>query len=177
MIVTLIGYRGSGKTVVGRDLAGRLGLEFVDADEEISRLAGQGIAEIFASEGEAGFRARETEVMVRLLAGDGLVIAAGGGAVLDPVTRRAMTAAGPVAWLTASVDELARRIAADSASSQQRPSLTGDDVLEEIADVLGRREPLYAECAAITLGTDSRSIEEIVEELAERLSRESGEEN
>ena len=96
MIVTLIGYRGTGKTSVAPPLAARLGFDVIDADAEIERRAGRTIRAIFADEGEAGFRARERDVMAEYLAKSRLVIAAGGGAVLNADTRTAMQQARPV---------------------------------------------------------------------------------
>jgi shikimate kinase len=164
MVITLIGYRGSGKTTVARALAGRLGWNWVDADTVIEQAAGQSIREIFAAEGEPGFRRREREALAGLLAGDRQVLAAGGGAVLNADTRRQMQAAGPVVWLQASVPVLAARIAADPSTAARRPNLAGGGT-EEIARLLAEREPLYRECAAHTVETDGLSVAEIVEQI------------
>lgn len=168
MIITLIGYRGSGKTSVAQELAARLGFDWVDADAVIEQAAGNTIRGIFVAEGEAGFRSREREVMARLLSGDRLVLAAGGGAVLNPHTRREMKAAGPVVWLQASIDVLAARIAADPATAGRRPDLAGGG-RDEIARLLAEREPLYRECASYTVFTDSLPVAEIVERIAVAL--------
>jgi shikimate kinase len=165
MIVTLIGYRGTGKTSVAPPLAARLGFDVLDADAEIERRAGRTVREIFAEEGEAGFRAREREVMAEHLAKSRLVIAAGGGAVLNPETRSAMRAAGPVVWLRASVDTIERQIAADSTTRQRRPNLTASGGRGEIEEMLKIREPIYSQCATITVDIDGRSIAAIVEEI------------
>jgi shikimate kinase len=165
MIVTLIGYRGTGKTSVAPPLATRLGFDVLDADAEIERRAGRTIREIFAEEGEAGFRARERDIMAEHLAKSRLVIAAGGGAVLNPETRTAMRAAGPVVWLRASVDTIERQIAADSTTRQRRPNLTASGGRGEIEQMLKIREPIYGQCATITVDIDGRSIAAIVEEI------------
>jgi shikimate kinase len=165
MIVTLIGYRGTGKTSVAPPLAARLGFDVIDADAEIERRAGQTIREIFSDEGEAGFRAREHDVMAEYLAKSRLVIAAGGGAVLNPDTRTAMRAAGSVVWLRASVDTIERQIALDATTRHRRPNLTAGGGRGEIEEMLKLREPIYRDCATITVDIDGRSIAAIVEEI------------
>ncbi len=165
MIVTLIGYRGTGKTSVAPPLASRLGFDVIDADAEIERRAGRTIREIFADEGEAAFRARERDVMAEYLAKSRLVIAAGGGAVLNPDTRTAMRAAGSVVWLRASVDTIERQIAADATTRQRRPNLTAGGGRGEIEEMLKLREPIYHDVATITVDIDGRSIPAIVEEI------------
>ena len=95
MIITLVGYRGCGKSSVAQALASRLGRDFVDADAEIERRSGRSIREIFDEQGESGFRRIEREVISELLTGPGVVLAAGGGAVLNAETRKEMKSAGP----------------------------------------------------------------------------------
>ncbi len=165
MVITLIGYRGSGKSVVAQELAGRLGWDWIDTDAAIEQAAGRTIREIFAAEGEAGFRRRERETLAELLNRDRLVVAAGGGAILNGDTRRDMKAAGPVVWLQASIPVLAQRIADDPATAQRRPSLAGGGT-EEITRLLAEREPLYRECASLTVFTDNLSVAEIAERIA-----------
>ncbi len=165
MRVVLIGYRGSGKSVVGRLVADRLGLAFVDTDLEIESRGGRSIAEIFAEDGEAGFRQHEREVIADLSRRRAVVIAAGGGAVLDPDTRADWTAADTlVVWLTATPEELARRISGDETTADRRPSLTGQSVLEEITEVLQHRESLYRDCQRLTIDTTGRTIEDVADE-------------
>jgi shikimate kinase len=175
MLVTLIGYRGSGKTTVAAGLAARLACDWIDADAVIEELAGRSIREIFAEEGEAGFRRREREAIAGLLQRDRLVLAVGGGAILNPDTRREIKAAGPVVWLQASVDVLAERIAADPTTAGRRPTLAGGG-RTEIKRLLAEREPLYRECASLSIFTDRLSVPEIVERIAVAVaaSRERG---
>jgi shikimate kinase len=170
MVVTLIGYRGTGKTSVAVPLAARLGFAAIDADHEIERRAGRSIREIFADEGEAGFRARECAVMAELLAHPRLVLAAGGGAVLDAQTRGRIAAAGPAVWLRATADTIERHILADAATRHRRPDLTAAGGRREIEEMLAHREPLYRQLATVTVDIDGRPIVEIVEEILAALS-------
>ncbi len=163
MVITLIGYRGSGKSTVARPLAERLGWDWVDADTVIEQTAGRTIKDIFVAEGEPGFRERERQVMAELLKRHELVIAAGGGAILNLETRNLVRQAGPVVWLQASLETLQARIQEDVTTAQRRPNLTSQGGLAEIAAVLAVREPLYRECASLILDTDTNSIPEIVE--------------
>lgn len=165
MIVTLIGYRGSGKSTVAAPLALRLGFDWIDADAEIEQRAGRSIRNIFADEGESGFRRRERDLLSELLGGDRLVIAAGGGAVLDAQTRRRMSAAGPVVWLQAPAEVLARRIADDDLTANRRPDLTTTGGRSEIDDLLAARSPLYRATATLTIDTDNGGIQEIAERI------------
>jgi shikimate kinase len=169
MVVTLIGYRGTGKTSVAGPLASRLGFESVDADAEIERRAGRTIREIFAAEGEAGFRARERDVMAEYLAQDRLVVAAGGGAVLDADTRARIRAAGPAVWLRATVETIERQVAADATTRDRRPNLTTGG-RREIEELLALREPIYRQCATLTVDIDGRPIDAIVEEILTGLA-------
>lgn len=164
MVVTLIGYRGTGKTSVAGPLAARLGFQSVDADAEIERRADRTIREIFADDGEPGFRARESEVMAEYLAQDRLVIAAGGGAVLDANTRDRIRVAGPAVWLRATIETIERQIAADSTTRDRRPNLTTGG-RREIEELLALREPIYRQCATLTVDIDGRPIDAIVEEI------------
>ncbi len=165
MLITLIGYRGSGKSTVAQALAARLGWDWIDADDVIEESAGCTICEIFASEGESGFRRREREALAGLLQGQKRVLAAGGGAILNADTRREMKGAGPVVWLRASVSVLSARIAADPTTARRRPNLIGGGT-DEVARLLAEREPLYRECASHTIYTDNLSVPEIVERIA-----------
>ena len=171
MIVTLIGYRGSGKSTVAAPLSERLGFDWIDVDVEIEQRTGRSIRNIFAREGEAGFRRRERELLAELLAGDRLVLAAGGGAVLDAETRRNMRAAGPVVWLRAPAEVLARRIADDDTTAGRRPNLTATGGRSEIDELLAEREPLYRAAATVTVDTDDGNLKEIVERIVTSIGR------
>ncbi|QDV18111.1 Shikimate kinase [Gimesia panareensis] len=169
-VITLIGYRGSGKSSVAAPLAEQLGFDWIDADDEIERFAGQSITEIFAGAGEPHFRQLEREVMQRLLAQDKLVIAAGGGAILNAETRQEMQQAGPVIWLKADAAALAKRIDADATTGSRRPALTDcNSQLEEIRTLLKKREPFYREVATLTIETEGKTVSEIVAEIIAAL--------
>ncbi|MBL8817897.1 MAG: shikimate kinase [Planctomyces sp.] len=169
MTITLIGYRGSGKSSIAPLLATALDWNWIDSDQVIEEEAGCTIRQIFESEGEAGFRARETQVLERLLKQPRLVIAAGGGAVLAPINRERMQAAGPVVWLCASADTLASRISGDQQSATRRPGLTALSASEEVASVLAYRLPIYLEAATISVDADGRSLDEITADILAQL--------
>lgn len=167
MVITLIGYRGSGKSTVAAPLAARLGWTAIDADAVIEQAAGRTIREIFAAEGEAGFRAREREAISGLLQRDKLVLAAGGGAILNADTRADFKAAGPVVWLRASLPTLVARISGDATTASRRPSLVGGagGVAAEIETLLKVREPLYRETASCIVETDGLTADQIVTQI------------
>ncbi len=170
--VVLIGARGSGKTSVGRALASALGWEFVDIDERIERRAGRTIAEIFAGEGEGGFRALETRAIGEI-AGDGCgprVVSAGGGAVLRVENRRALRGVGPCVWLTATVETLLRRVGSDPGGASRRPALSRAPAGVEMEAVLRAREPLYREMADVIIDTERLTPEDVVREVTAALS-------
>jgi shikimate kinase len=168
MVVTLIGYRGSGKSTVAPPLAARLGWEWADADALVEAAAKCSIREIFATEGEPAFRQRERQAISELLARDRLVLAAGGGAVLNADTRRDLRAAGPVVWLRAGIETLAERIVGDPTTAGRRPNLAGGGI-DEISRLLALREPLYRECATLIVDTDGLVASEIVERIFGQL--------
>jgi len=154
MILTLIGYRATGKSTLAQPLAERLGWSWVDADVELERRAGRTIREIFDTNGEPEFRRLERETLVDLLSKDRLVVAAGGGAVLNPDTRQDFKDAGPVVWLKASVDTIEQRLYGDETTVERRPNLTSSGGREEIERLLSEREPVYSDTATLTIQTD-----------------------
>lgn len=172
MVITLIGYRGSGKSTVARPLAARLGWTSADADDVIEQIAGRTIREIFAADGEAGFRLRERDAICSLLVQDRLVLAAGGGAILNAETRADFKAAGPVVWLRASLPTLVARIGGDASTADRRPSLIGGGVgvAAEIETLLQVREPLYRETASCIIDTDGLTAEEIVARILDSIA-------
>lgn len=170
MVVTLIGFRGAGKSSVAPRLAARLGWDWIDADVELTRRLGRSIPDIFAQEGETGFRRYEADLLAELLSRHRLVIAAGGGAVLNAETRRRAQEAGPVVWLRASIDTIWSRIGHDLGAGGGRPALTSLDPRSEVEALAVQREPVYAEAASIVVDTDDRSVDDIVAVIAHQLS-------
>ena len=150
---------GSGKTSVGRRVAERLGRPFVDTDRLVEEEARCSVAEVFAGEGEAGFRRREAEVVSRVLASEApAVIAFGGGAVLDRANREAAREAALVIWLQAPAAELARRVTPSSGRPGVRPLLAGSDSLETtLEDIAGERQEAYRAAAHVVIDTAGRS--------------------
>ena len=175
MIVTLIGYRGCGKSSVGPLLAAQLRCPCIDCDDELERRAGRTIPEIFATDGEPEFRRLETELLAEILAGPDAVVSAGGGAILAEENCRNMKDAGPVVWLNAPVEVLAARIAGDEQAGARRPSLTGQSAVAEVAGVLNQRLPLYAAAATMTVDSSEASPAQIAEIIATRLTTETAE--
>ena len=169
MVITLVGYRGTGKSSVGVQLASRLEWDVVDTDQEIERTAGKSIAEIFENDGEPHFRDLERDELQRQLVRENVVVSAGGGAILDGDSRHRMSDAGPVVWLQASVETIVERLQSDVSTASSRPSLTGSGIFDEVSDVLQQREPLYAEAASLSVSTDNRSVDSIVDEILTQL--------
>ncbi|WP_437206801.1 shikimate kinase [Planctomicrobium sp. SH664] len=169
MVISLIGYRGTGKTTVAASLANRLRWDFVDLDPEIERHAGKSIAAIFAEHGEPHFRHLEQMELFKHLGRQQLVLSAGGGAVVNEDNQRAMQAAGPVVWLQATVSTIVERLSQDPHSALRRPALAGEDPISEISLMVARREPIYSRAATIAVATDHRTIDGIVDEIVARL--------
>ena len=159
----LIGYRGCGKTSVGRRLAARLGWSLVDTDERIEAAAGCSIREIFASQGEPAFRQLEAGIIAEVTRGKHRIISVGGGAVLSEANRAALRAAGPCVWLTAPAEELHQRILTDPGSGATRPTLTDRPGLDEVRHLLAQRQPLYAALADHVVDTVARSVEQVAD--------------
>lgn len=171
--IVLIGYRGAGKTTVGREIAHLAGARFVDSDDHVARQAGCTITEIFIREREEGFRQRERLAIEELLAeaarcGTPTVLAVGGGAVLDARNVMDLRAFGAVVWLRADREELARRVAADPASHTLRPPLT--KYLNAAAThAPPERESLYASCAHITIDVGGLTAAQVAQSILDRL--------
>lgn len=165
MILTLIGYRATGKTTLAKFLAKRLACDWIDADVEIERRAGKPIARIFADDGEPAFRDLESLVIADLCRRDRVVLAAGGGAPLRLENRLAMREHGPVVWLTARPETILARMSADAATATQRPALTGKSPLDEIVELLAIREPIYRESADWVVDTEGKTPETLADEI------------
>jgi len=169
MVISLIGFRGVGKSSVAPQLARRLGWDWIDADVELARRVGKSIPEIFAQDGEPAFRRHEADLLAELTLRDRLVIAAGGGAILNEETRRRLSAGGPVVWLQASIEQIWERIGRTLGAPGGRPSLTGHDPRTEVELLVRQREPLYAAAASLVVSTDQRSVTAIVDAIVAQL--------
>jgi shikimate kinase len=158
--VVLVGMMGAGKSSIGRRLAMRLGVSFVDADAEIEKAASMSIEEIFSTHGEPYFRAGEARVIARLLDGGPQVLATGGGAFMNADTRAAIRAKGISVWLRATLDVLSRRIRRRG----DRPLLKNDDPMDTLKRLIDERYPVYAE-AEVTVESRDVPHDAIVEEI------------
>jgi shikimate kinase len=165
MLLTLIGYRATGKTTLANLLAERLHWDWADADAEIERRSGQSIERIFADQGEPAFRDVEVAVIADLCRRERLVLAAGGGAPLRPENRRAIRAAGKIVWLCARPETILARMTADPATFSQRPSLTCRPPLDEIRHLLEIRTPVYQELADLVLDTEGKPPADLAAEI------------
>ncbi|HXW42865.1 MAG TPA: shikimate kinase [Xanthobacteraceae bacterium] len=164
--IVLVGMMGVGKSSIGRRLAARLGIAFVDADAEIEKAAGMSIADIFARHGEADFRSGEARVIARLLEGGPQVLATGGGAVMNADTRAVIKAKAVSIWLSAEFDVLMRRI---SKRKNERPLLATADPAATLRRLLAERAPIYAQ-SDITVQSREVPHDAIVGEIMRALA-------
>lgn len=163
----LVGSMGVGKTSIGQRLATRFGLRLLDADHEIERESGATVAQLFEREGEAGFRRRESAMLARLLREEGIVLATGGGVVLDGGNRSLLRNGGFVVHLQASIEQQLARLAHDST----RPLLARPDREQVLRELGAVRAPLYAEVADLAFDPADLDVESASSRLAELLSR------
>ena len=161
----LIGPMGAGKSAVGRQLARLLHLEFVDSDEEIEARTGVDIPFIFEKEGEEGFRTREVKVIDELSQREGVVLATGGGAVVDADSRSRLGARGFVVYLYTSVQQQLDR----TQRGRNRPLLENGDKETVLEELMAIRDPLYREIADLTVDTDGRRVQTVAREIHESL--------
>jgi len=167
--VVLVGFMGSGKSSVGRELARRFDAPFVDVDERIESAAGCRIRDLFAREGEPAFREWEKAALRDALSVKGCVVATGGGAFADEGNRELLRSYAPVVYLDAAVETLLGRLSGD----RGRPLLRDGDREEGIRELLSRRVPGYR-TADVTVRTDGRTIEEVAQEVADWIDRAEG---
>ena len=162
----LVGPMGAGKSTIGRQLSIRLNMDFHDSDHEIEARTGVDIPLIFELEGEAGFRKRERIVIDELTRLPGIVLATGGGAVLDPANRRHLSSRGRVIYLHASVNQQLRRTRRD----RNRPLLQTGDPRARLEELMAVRDPLYREIADTVIETDGRRVREVVRQIIQETS-------
>ena len=165
MNLQLTGYRATGKTTVAQHLAELSQWPWLDTDRLIEARAGSSIQSIFAELGEPAFRELERHVIADVAGNDECILSLGGGAVLDPDNRAALQAGGRAVWLRASVAAIHERMEGDFDSVTARPALTENSPLDEIAEVLHRREPIYDEFSAWSIDTDQLSPRQVAEQI------------
>jgi 3-dehydroquinate synthase len=163
--VFLVGLMGAGKTTIGRILARKLGLRFIDSDHEIEARTGASIPWIFEIEGEPSFRRREAEVIRELTGQEGLVLATGGGAILNPDNRAYLQARGTVIYLRASVHSILQRTAHD----KNRPLLQTADPRKKLEELMAIRDPLYMEIADVVIDTGRPNVQSMVQTIMTQL--------
>ena len=168
--IFLVGPMGSGKSAVGRRLARELGLEFVDSDEEIERRTGVDIPYIFEKEGEPGFRQREAEIIDELSRREGVVLATGGGAILDAGSRERLRSRGRVVYLRTTVEQQLAR----TRHGTGRPLLNTPDPRGTLVQLMGMRAPLYEQVALVTVDTDGRKVKAVVDQIVRELGARAG---
>lgn len=161
--VVLLGFMASGKSTVGRLLADRLGWRHIDLDQEIERVEGRTVADIFHAEGETYFRRREAELTVRVLEPPGVVLSPGGGWVTNPSLFDLLPDGTVTVWLHVSPEEVVRRLGSD-AELRRRPLLSGSDVEKRVHRMLGERDALYRR-ARYTIPTDRRDPSDIAHQI------------
>ncbi len=167
----LVGPMGSGKTAVGKTLARRLRMPFIDTDAEIERRTGVDIPRIFDTEGEVGFRQREREIVAELTAADGVVLSTGGGAVLAAENRAYLRERGTVIYLETSIAQQVARVR----RGENRPLLSGvADMTARVTELMNQRARLYAGVAHLTVRTDGRRVTAVVDEILRSLGEREG---
>lgn len=171
MILFLIGFRGTGKTTIGRHLAESLECPWWDSDQEIQRQTGSTIAEIFAARGESGFRELEQQIVADVIEqatspATPAIVSLGGGSLLTEATRNLVRQQGHCVWLQASAACLVRRIQV-SQSQTPRPALTELGLEQEVATLMGQRTPVYSDCADYRIDTEQLTLPECVDQIVE----------
>ncbi len=174
MNIVLVGYRGTGKTSIGIALSKRLGWDFCDTDDYIEGKVKRPISDMVATEGWAFFRAKEKEAIREVSSRKDCVIAAGGGVILDPENVENLKKKGVVVLLEATTHTILERMRSDEKTEQQRPSLTGKDPYEEIEEVLEFRRPLYRTAMDFSVDTTSKSIDQVLDEIIQKLEKYGG---
>jgi shikimate kinase len=165
MIVTLIGYRATGKSSVAKCLSALLDWNWRDTDDEIQARTGKTIADLFSSSGESSFRELEETIIEELASLPSIVLSVGGGAVLSPSSRQRIRAAGPVIWLQAGPETILARMKQDRHNDTLRPSLTTLRAAEEVHAKLAERIPLYRAMADLAIDTEKMAVAAIADQI------------
>ena len=170
MNIYLIGYRGVGKSSVGRSLALGLGRNFIDTDTELAAQAGMTISEYVTHMGWAAFREMERSIVQQVCKHDMQVVATGGGVVLDPHNTQSMRNTGLVVWLKASPESIQERLDSDRQSKHTRPALSAQGTMSEIEEILNQRTPFYKQAMDLDIVTDGLTVDQICTALVSQLS-------
>jgi len=169
MKILLIGFRGAGKTTLGKELAKSLNLSFLDADEEIEKEEGRSIKEIVEKEGWAYFRSLEKAFLRRLVKRKDLVCALGGGAVIHEEEMEVLSKESIILWVKATLEKIKERIIKDEKTKSQRPALTSLSFEEELERLYIEREPLYQKWAHVVVDTTYDNLDSLVNKIKENL--------
>jgi shikimate kinase len=168
--IFLIGYRCTGKTSVGRDVAKKIGWRFVDADDLLMENSGETVTEIVSRGGWELFRKLEKETMKTICQKGGQVVATGGGVVTDGENIEEMKRSGAIVWLRANPETIMERMVRDARTGDLRPSLTNQDLTAEIAETLRERLPLYSAATTLNIDTEGKTLSEVSDEVVVSLS-------
>jgi len=169
MNIYLIGFRCTGKTTVGKIIANKLKVEFIDADDEIVKQQGMQISDIVDKHGWTYFREKESDIIKEISGMGNTVVATGGGVILNKDNVEHMKKSGTVIWLRANPETVKNRILQDEKTKQSRPSLTSKGLIDEIQETIEIRTPLYKEAMKFHIDTDEKGIEEVADRIVKRL--------
>lgn len=171
MHLYLIGYRGSGKSTVGRLLAQRLSRPYVDSDDLIESESGMSIKDIFANHGELWFRDLESKIVSQVAASaEPTIVSLGGGAILREASQAVIKSTGKCVWLRARAEYLFERIQSDQATQLRRPNLSQIGGFSEVADILAKRTPIYDRLSDLTVVVEGKTPDEICDEISDCIN-------
>ena len=169
--IILTGYRATGKSAIGKILADLLGFDIIDTDQAIEKMQGETIAEMVSRGGWDLFRRNEEDMLLELARSKHNVIATGGGSVIHENAWVKLRENALVVWLTADVETICRRLAADSNTEDQRPALTEMGTMDEISMVLSERQPLYEKSSDLTINTEGKTPEDVADIIMAELKK------
>lgn len=169
MNIYLIGFRCTGKTTIGKIIANKLNMDFIDADDELVRQQGEPISEIVEKYGWNHFRDKESDIIKQISSRNNHVVATGGGVILKKENIECLKATGTVIWLKASPETIKNRILQDVKTEESRPSLTSKGLIEEIQETIETRTPLYAKAMDFKIDTDNTEVEIIANNILDKI--------